>query len=120
MPVIVPPPLLDGALGCSNNEWEGTSPQRQQGRVMPLLALRARHRGPTMRDPVDHKRIQAAVREILLAVGEDPERDGLRDTPARVARMYAELFSGLHMDASEVLGRTFPQKYDEMVLVKNI
>jgi GTP cyclohydrolase I len=73
-----------------------------------------------MSDPVDYKRIQAAVREILLAVGEDPDRDGLRDTPARVARMYAELFSGLHRDPGEVLGSTFPQKYDEMVLVKDI
>ncbi len=73
-----------------------------------------------MRDPVDQKRIQAAVREILLAVGEDPDRDGLIDTPARVARMYAELFSGLHQDPREVLSRTFPEKYDEMVLVKDI
>jgi GTP cyclohydrolase I len=73
-----------------------------------------------MRDPVDHKRIQAAVREILLAVGEDPDREGLRDTPARVARMYAELFGGLHKDPHDVLARTFPQKYDEMVLVKDI
>src|SRR5262249_32652180 len=73
-----------------------------------------------MRDPVDHKRIQAAVREILLAVGEDPDREGLRDTPARVARMYSELFSGLHREASDVLGKTFQQKYDEMVVVKDI
>src|SRR5690242_5625200 len=76
--------------------------------------------GSAMREPVDHERIEAAVREILLAVGEDPDRDGLRDTPARVARMYAELFSGLNRDAGEVLGKTFPQKYDEMVLVKDI
>jgi len=73
-----------------------------------------------MRDSVDHKRIQAAVREILLAVGEDPDREGLRDTPARIARMYAELFSGLFREAGEVFGKTFEQKYDEMVLVKDI
>jgi GTP cyclohydrolase IA len=73
-----------------------------------------------MSDPVDHKRIQAAVREILLAVGEDPDREGLRETPARVARMYAELFSGLQRDPTEVLRKTFPEKYDEMVLVKDI
>src|SRR5436190_19194601 len=73
-----------------------------------------------MRDPVDHKRIQAAVREILLAVGEDPDREGLLETPARVARMYSELFSGLHSDPTEVLGKTFEQKYDEMVVVKDI
>lgn len=73
-----------------------------------------------MRDPVDKKRIEAAVREILLAVGEDPDREGLRDTPGRVARMYAEMFSGLHNDARDTLRKTFPQKYDEMVLVKDI
>lgn len=69
---------------------------------------------------VDQPRIQAAVREILEAFGEDPNREGLRDTPERVARMYAELFSGLHRDAREVLQKTFTQKYDEMVLVKDI
>lgn len=73
-----------------------------------------------MGDPVDHQRIQAAVREILLAVGEDPDREGLRDTPARVARMYSELFSGLHKDARDVLGKTFTQEYEEMVVVKDI
>jgi GTP cyclohydrolase I len=70
--------------------------------------------------PVDHPRIEAAVREILLAVGEDPDREGLRDTPARVARMYAELFAGLHQDPREQLRRLFTVKYDEMVLVKDI
>jgi GTP cyclohydrolase I len=69
---------------------------------------------------VDQARIEAAVREILLAVGEDPDREGLHETPARVARMYAEIFSGLHSDPREVLGKTFTQKYDEMVLVKDI
>jgi len=69
---------------------------------------------------IDHERIEAAVREILLAVGEDPEREGLRDTPARVARMYAELFAGLHKDPRETLSKKFTQKYDEMVLVKDI
>ncbi|GAA2009857.1 GTP cyclohydrolase I FolE [Brevibacterium samyangense] len=69
---------------------------------------------------VDHARIEAAVREILLAVGEDPDRDGLRDTPARVARSYGEVFSGLGRDASEVLSASFDIGYDEMVLVRNI
>jgi GTP cyclohydrolase I len=69
---------------------------------------------------VDQERIQAAVREILFAVGEDPDREGLRETPARVARMYAELFSGLHKDPRELLQKSFTQKYDEMVLEKNI
>ncbi len=70
--------------------------------------------------PVDRPRIEAAVREILLAVGEDPDREGLRDTPARVARMYAELFSGLHCEPRQFLSKTFTQKYDEMVVVKDI
>jgi len=69
---------------------------------------------------VDQARIAAAVREILLAVGEDPERDGLRETPERVARMYTEMFAGLHQDPAEVLQKTFIEKYDEMVLVRDI
>lgn len=69
---------------------------------------------------VDHQRIRAAVREILLAVGEDPDREGLQDTPDRVARMYAEVFSGLHQDPRTLLRKKFTQKYDEMVLEKDI
>jgi GTP cyclohydrolase I len=70
--------------------------------------------------PVDHERIRRAVREILEAIGEDPDREGLRETPARVARMYAEMFSGLRADPADHLKKTFTQKYDEMVLVKDI
>jgi GTP cyclohydrolase I len=70
--------------------------------------------------PIDLERIAAAVREILLAVGENPDREGLRETPERVARMYEEMFSGLRKDPAVVLRKTFTQKYDEMVLVKNI
>ena len=70
--------------------------------------------------PVDHARIRAAVREILIAVGEDPDREGLVETPDRVARMYAEIFSGLHTDASIYLQKLFTQKHDEMVIVKDI
>src|SRR5437868_5964550 len=69
---------------------------------------------------VDQPRIRAAVREILLAVGEDPDRDGLRETPDRVARMYAEMFAGLHKDPAEPLRKTFIETYDEIVLVKDI
>jgi GTP cyclohydrolase I len=69
---------------------------------------------------VDLSRIERAVREILAAVGEDPDREGLRETPARVARMYAELFSGLHSDPRVHLKKFFTEKYDEMVLVKDI
>ena len=69
---------------------------------------------------VDQERICKAVREILLAVGEDPDREGLRETPERVARMYAEMFSGLNKDPREPLQKKFTQKYNEMVLVKDI
>jgi GTP cyclohydrolase I len=69
---------------------------------------------------VDLPRIERAVREILAAVGEDPNREGLRETPARVARMYRELFSGLHDDPSIHLRKFFTEQYDEMVLVRDI
>ncbi len=68
---------------------------------------------------VDQPRVARAVREILLAVGEDPDRDGLADTPARVARMYAEVFSGLHQTADH-LQVTFDAGHDEMVMVKDM
>jgi GTP cyclohydrolase I len=69
---------------------------------------------------IDQERIRAAVREILLAVGEDPDREGLLETPDRVARMYAEMFAGLRQDPREHLKKVFTQKYDEVVLVKDI
>jgi GTP cyclohydrolase IA len=69
---------------------------------------------------VDTARIERAVREILAAVGEDPNREGLRETPARVGRMYAELFAGLHDDPRVHLRKFFTEKYDEMVLVRDI
>ena len=69
---------------------------------------------------VDLPRIERAVREILAAVGEDPDREGLLETPARVARMYAELFSGLHSDPAIHLKKFFTEEYDEMVLVRDI
>lgn len=69
---------------------------------------------------VDLPRIERAIREILLAVGEDPDREGLRETPARVSRMYSELFSGLHQDPRRHLQKFFTEKYDEVVLVRDI
>ncbi|HEV3382976.1 MAG TPA: GTP cyclohydrolase I FolE [Trebonia sp.] len=69
---------------------------------------------------VDQERIRRAVREILLAVGEDPDRDGLLDTPARVARMYAEQFMGLRQRPEDVLTTVFDSEHDEIVLVKDI
>ena len=71
-------------------------------------------------DGVDLPRIQRAIREILIAVGENPDREGLRETPARVARMYAELFGGLKQDPRVHLHKFFTQEYDEVVLVRDI
>ncbi|MFC8733645.1 GTP cyclohydrolase I FolE [Luteimicrobium sp. NPDC057192] len=68
----------------------------------------------------DFARAEAAVRELLLAVGEDPERDGLQDTPARVARAYREIFAGLRQEPADVLSTTFDIGHEEMVLVKDI
>jgi GTP cyclohydrolase IA len=69
---------------------------------------------------IDVARIEKAVREILIAIGEDPDRDGLQRTPRRVAEMYAELFGGLHEDPSKHLVVTFEAEHDEMVLVRDI
>jgi GTP cyclohydrolase I len=70
--------------------------------------------------PFDAVAAEKAVRDLLVAVGEDPDREGLADTPARVARAYEEIFRGLHMTADEVLTTTFDIGHDEMVLVRDI
>lgn len=69
---------------------------------------------------IDQPRIRAAVREMLLAIGEDPDRDGLQETPARVARFYEEAFAGLHLDPRQLLSKTFEVDHEEMVLQKDI
>jgi GTP cyclohydrolase IA len=71
-------------------------------------------------EPIDTARIERAVREILLAIGEDPDRNGLADTPARVARAYAEQFSGLSQRPEDVLTTVFDAEYDELILVRDI
>ncbi|MCB0916330.1 MAG: GTP cyclohydrolase I FolE [Actinobacteria bacterium] len=68
----------------------------------------------------DFPRAESAIRELLLAIGEDPDRDGLLDTPARVARMYAEVFAGLRQDPADIMSTTFDLAHDEMVLVRDI
>ncbi|HBX78836.1 MAG TPA: GTP cyclohydrolase I FolE [Acidimicrobiaceae bacterium] len=75
---------------------------------------------PSESSSVDLLRVERAVREILAAIGEDPDRDGLRDTPARVARMYAETCAGLHEDPSRHLKVTFDAEHDELILVRDI
>jgi len=91
-----------------------------QERLSGTLAYEQEEPRPRAVANVDLPRIERAVREILAAVGENPDREGLRDTPARVARMYAELFSGLHEDPREHLQKFFTEKYDEVVLVTDI
>lgn len=70
--------------------------------------------------PVDQARIEEAVREILLAIGEDPERDGLKQTPSRVARAYVELAQGMRESAKEVLSTTFDLGHEELIIVRDI
>jgi GTP cyclohydrolase I len=94
-----------------------SSPARDRGSLSGELSD---SNGAPPPQVVDQSRIERAVREILAAVGEDPNREGLRETPARVARMYAELFSGLHDDPRVHLRKFFTEKYDEMVLVRDI
>ena len=77
-------------------------------------------RGPADVPAFDHDRAEAAVRELLAAIGEDPEREGLRETPSRVARAYAELTAGLRQTPQDVLTTTFDIGHDEMVLVRDI
>ena len=76
--------------------------------------------GRPVEQTVDLPRIEKAVREILIALGEDPDRDGLLQTPARVARAYAELFAGLRVDPAQVLSTTFEANHEELVLVRDI
>ena len=77
-------------------------------------------REPPALRPFDQARAEAAVRELLIAVGEDPDREGLLDTPARVARAYEEIFSGMRLTAEDVLTTTFDLGHDELVIVRDI
>lgn len=75
---------------------------------------------PTTTAGIDQERIAAAVREIIAAIGEDASREGLVETPERIARLYAELFSGVHEDPADVLRRSFDEQHKEMVILKDI
>src|SRR5215208_5797448 len=83
-------------------------------------SIRPDLRGPADIPPFDQARAEAAVRELLAAVGEDPDREGLRDTPARIARMYAEIFGGLREDPARHLSVGFSEGHDEMVILRDI
>jgi GTP cyclohydrolase IA len=86
---------------------------RTEGRRPP-------HLGPRAVRPFDHERVAAAIRELLIGIGEDPDREGLLKTPDRVARAYREAVEGLARDPSEVLTTVFDEGHEEMVLVKDI
>ena len=77
-------------------------------------------REPPALGPFDRERVERAVRELLIAVGEDPDREGLLDTPARVARAYEEIFGGMRLTAEDVLTTTFDLGHDELVIVRDI
>ncbi len=94
------------AAGCSDESGENDPAATNGSLAIPAA--------------VDLPRIERAVREILAAVGEDPDREGLLETPARVARMYAELLAGLHEDPRQHLKKFFREEYDEIVLVRDI
>jgi GTP cyclohydrolase I len=87
--------------------------------ALPGLGPDSRIAMPRVRT-FDQPRAEAAIRELLHAIGEDPERDGLRDTPARVARAYREMFSGLYTDPDSVLNTMFDEEHNELVIVKEI
>ena len=96
------------------------SADRNAGVVDSAMDLNVADDLPAGDHVVDHARIERAVREILAAIGEDPDREGLLDTPARVARMYAETCAGLHEDPSQHLKVTFDAGHDEMIMVRDI
>lgn len=110
-----PAPAADGVASFAVppfDEPDAVRPARTAGSSLP------EKRAPL--PPVDLPRIEAAVREILAAIGEDPDRDGLLNTPARVARMYAEVFSGLREEPDSHLKVVFEAEHDEMVMVRDI
>lgn len=76
--------------------------------------------GEAARAPYDRERVKAAVSELIEAIGEDPEREGLRDTPRRIADMYEEILAGMHVDPREMLSVRFGEGHDEMVLLRDI
>jgi GTP cyclohydrolase I len=108
---------------AASPESSGSSTEPDPDEPLDYLAARlinGRLGGVGVEKAVDVPRIEAAVREILVAVGEDPDRDGLRRTPARVAAAYAELFAGLRVDPASVLTTTFEADHEELVLVRDI
>jgi len=98
-----------------NDSWD-----EEHDLLTEQVAMELSDRQRPAESRVDHQAIRQAVRMILRAVGEDPDREGLLETPRRVAKMYEEMFAGLHLDPGRHLSVTFEETYDEIVLVKNI
>jgi GTP cyclohydrolase I len=99
---------LSAGLVCPGEDLDDMEPAGRDSGHLPSSS------------PIDLERISRAVREILIAVGENPDREGLKETPDRVARMYAEVFQGLHQEPRVHLQKLFTQKYDEMLLIRDI
>ena len=119
--VLTPPGPGGDVHGDPGVEAPGGSAPSRRRRPEPMTdPIRSTERPAADVPPFDHARAEAAVRELLIAIGEDPDREGLRDTPARVARAYAELTAGLRMAPEDVLTTTFDLGHDEMVLVRDI
>src|SRR5271157_2029046 len=108
------------AFGKLQHETIGSLPDENDGEGTEVVLTQVDSDVGGVAGEIDRARIERAVREILLAVGENPDREGLRETPARVARMYAELFAGLHLDPRRHLKKFFTERYDEVVLVRDI
>ncbi len=89
-------------------------------RVTPTVKPRRSGGKRVKAQSFDRERAEAAVRELLAAIGEDPDREGLLDTPRRVAKMYREMFGGVSVDPAEYLGRTFDEPYEEIVVLRDI
>jgi GTP cyclohydrolase IA len=111
-----------GIAGVAHVESMASVAGVDNGTVDEIAArlVNGRLNGVPVGEVIDLPRIEAAVREILIAIGEDPSREGLRQTPARVARSYAELFAGLRVDPGQLLETTFEADHDELVLVRDI
>ncbi len=117
------PSATGGPASASSDGPRDGSATEPDGTDLDYLAARlvnGHWSGGAIETAVDLDRIEAAVREILVAVGENPDRDGLVRTPARVARAYAELFAGLRVDPQQVLTTAFEADHDELVLVRDI
>jgi len=115
-----PAPSSGSATSASSSGSDGSATEPDDLDHLAARLVNGRLGGMPVEDAVDLPRIERAVREILIAIGENPDRDGLLRTPARVARAYAELFAGLRVDPEDVLATMFEANHDEMVLVRDI